>query len=266
MDTWARNVGEQTLFYRVGGAPSLALGMAYIFAQSGGGQAILAFWYHFAIMFEALFILTIITAGTRVGRFMLADLAGHFYKPLGRTHWMPSVIGGSAIIVLAWGYFLYQGVRDPLGGVNSLWPLFGIANQLLATIALAVATTILIKMYRTRFLWITCLPLVWLVTATFTAAYQKIFSPAPRIGFLAQAEQLEAALNSGKLTAAQMAQTRTLIFNANLDAVLCGIFMILVAVILVDSVRLWIGILRGTRESTVREAPFVLSRLSPEEI
>ncbi|MBI2679612.1 MAG: carbon starvation protein A [Candidatus Solibacter usitatus] len=266
MEGLARSVGEHTLFYRVGGAPSLALGMAHIFAQTGGGQAILAFWYHFAIMFEALFILTILDAGTRVGRFMLADLGGHFYKPFGQIHWMPGVIGGSAIVVMAWGYFLYQGVRDPLGGVNSLWPLFGIANQLLATIALAVATTILLKMHRTRFVWITSLPLVWLVSATFTAAYQKIFSPVPRIGFLAQAEVLEAALRSGTLTAAQAAQTRTLIFNANLDAVLCGIFMILVAVILVDSLRLWVGILRGTRESTVREAPFVLTRLSAEEI
>ncbi len=266
METLAHNVGETTLFYRVGGAPSLALGMAHIFAQSGGGQAILAFWYHFAIMFEALFILTIICAGTRVGRFMLQDLAGQFHKPLGRTSWMPGVLVGSALIVLAWGYFLYQGVRDPLGGVNSLWPLFGIANQLLATIALAVSTTILIKMYRAKFMWITCVPLIWLMTVTFTAAYQKIFSPVPRIGFLAQVEVLEASLRSGALTAAQTAQTRTLIFNANLDAALCGIFMLLVAVILIDSVRLWTGILRGTRESDVREAPFVMSRLNPEEV
>ncbi len=266
MEELARNVGKQTLFYRVGGAPSLALGMAHIFAQSGGGKAILAFWYHFAIMFEALFILTIICAGTRVGRFMLQDLAGQFHKPLGRTSWMPGILVGSAVIVMAWGYFLYQGVRDPLGGVNSLWPLFGIANQLLATIALAVCTTILIKMYRAKFMWITCVPLVWLMTVTFTAAYQKIFSPVPRIGFLAQAEQLEATLRSGTLTAAQAATTRTLIFNANLDAALCGLFMLLVAIILIDSVRLWTGILRGTRESTVREAPFVMSRLSAEEV
>ncbi len=266
METLAHNVGETTLFYRVGGAPSLALGMAHIFAQSGGGKAILGFWYHFAIMFEALFILTIICAGTRVGRFMLQDLAGTFHKPLGRTSWMPGILVGSALIVMAWGYFLYQGVRDPLGGVNSLWPLFGIANQLLATIALAVSTTILVKMYRAKFMWITCVPLAWLMTVTFTAAYQKIFSPVPRIGFLAQAEALEATLRSGALTAAQAAQTRTLIFNANLDAALCGIFMLLVGIVLIDSVRLWTGILRGTRESTVREAPFVMSRLSAEEI
>ncbi|HLN01160.1 MAG TPA: carbon starvation CstA family protein [Bryobacteraceae bacterium] len=266
MQELARGVGERTLFYRTGGAPSLALGMAHIFARSGGGQAVIGFWYHFAIMFEALFILTIIDAGTRVGRFMLQDLLGHVHPALGRTSWMPGVIATSSAVVIGWGYFLYQGVRDPLGGINSLWPLFGIANQLLATIALCVATSILIKMHRRRYIWITGLPLVWLVVVTFTAAWQKIFSPAPRIGFLAQVDQLEAALRSGAVTAAQMASTQTLIFNSRLDALVCGVFLVLVAVILVDSVRIWAGILRGTRESRVAEAPFVLSRLQAEEV
>jgi carbon starvation protein len=257
----ARDVGESSLFARTGGAPSLALGMAHIFAQSGGGRAVLGFWYHFAIMFEALFILTIIDAGTRVGRFMLQDLAGHIWKPLGRTSWMPGVIGASAAIVLAWGYFLVQGVRDPLGGINSLWPLFGISNQLLAAVALCVATTILIKMHGAKYMWITCVPLAWLVTVTYTAAWQKIFSPQPRIGFLAQAAQLEASLGTGNV-----ADTQTLIFNNRLDAVVCGIFLVLVTTILADSIRVWIGILRGTREAKLTEAPFVMSKLRAEDI
>jgi carbon starvation protein len=262
----AQDVGEHSLFYRTGGAPSLALGMAHIFAKGGGGKAILSFWYHFAIMFEALFILTIIDAGTRVGRFMLQDLLGHVYRPLGRTSWLPGVVLTSAAIVLAWGYFLYQGVLDPLGGINSLWPLFGIANQLLATIALCVATTIFIKMHRSRFMWITCVPLAWLVTVTFTGAFQKLFSPDPRIGFLAQADGLAAALKTGQVAAGKVAEMQTLMFNARMDAVVCGLFLILVTTILIDSVRIWVGILSGTREARVTETPFVLSRLRPEEL
>jgi len=263
MSTLAQNVGEQSLFSRTGGAPSLALGMAHIFASSGGGQAVIGFWYHFAIMFEALFILTIIDAGTRVGRFMLQDLLGHVAPPLGRTSWMPGVLLTSAVVVGGWGYFLVQGVRDPLGGINSLWPLFGISNQLLAAIALCVATTILLKMHGARYMWITCVPLVWLVSATFTAAWQKIFSPIPAIGFLAQAERLEASLRAGTANAAA---TQTLIFNARLDAAVCGLFMVLVAVILIDSIRVWAGILLGSREARVNESPFVLSQLRPEEL
>jgi carbon starvation protein len=254
----ARHAGEVTLFGRTGGAPSLALGMAHIFARGGGGDAVLGFWYHFAIMFEALFILTIIDAGTRVGRFMLQDLLGHAWKPLGRTSWMPGVIGASLVVVIGWGYFLIQGVRDPLGGINSLWPLFGIANQLLAAVALSVATTILLKMRGPRYMWITCGPLVWLVIVTFAGAWQKIWSPVPRIGFLAQAAQLEA---SGATTAAVRAQ----IFNNRLDAVVCGVFMLLVAIILLDSLRLWFGIIRGTEDRRVAEAPFMPSRLNVEE-
>ena len=260
MASLAHNVGEVTLFNRTGGAPSLALGMAHIFARGGGGDAVLAFWYHFAIMFEALFILTIIDAGTRVGRFMLQDLLGHAWKPLARTSWMPGVIGTSLIIVGAWGYFLIQGVRDPLGGINSLWPLFGIANQLLAAVALSVATTIILKMHGPKFMWITCAPLAWLVLVTFSAGWQKIFSPLPRVGFLAQANQLAAS------SSAVSGQTAALIFNARLDAAVCGAFMILVSVVLVDSLRLWYGIIRGTREALVIESPFVLSRLEAKEI
>jgi carbon starvation protein len=264
MSTLAHQVGEATLFSRTGGAPSLALGMAHIFARTGGGEAIISFWYHFAIMFEALFILTIIDAGTRVGRFMLQDLLGHLHAPLGRTGWMPGVIISSAAIVGAWGYFLYQGVMDPLGGINSLWPLFGIANQLLSAIALCVATTIFLKMHRARYLWVTAAPLVWLVAATFSAGWQKIFSPEPRLGFLAQARALETTISASHLTGVKLSATQTLIFNNRLDAVVCGVLMILVAITILDSVRVWSGILRGSVPSRTSETPFVVSSLEPE--
>ena len=266
MDSLAADVGEKNLFYRTGGAPSLALGMAHIFSKTGGGRAILGFWYHFAIMFEALFILTIIAAGTRVGRFMLQDLFGHVFPPLRRTNWMPGVLVASAAIVAAWGYFLYQGVRDPLGGINSLWPLFGIGNQLLAAIALCVATTILIKMHGARYMWITGIPLAWLVTVCFTAGWEKIFSDQPRLGFLADAARLQNALDAGKVAAMKIAETRGQIFNDRLDTVVCGIFMVLVLLILVDSLRIWFAILSGSKEAKVDEAPFVLSELRPEEL
>jgi len=266
MESLAQDVGEKTLFYRTGGAPSLALGMAHIFSKTGGGRAILGFWYHFAIMFEALFILTIIAAGTRVGRFMLQDLLGHAYKPLKRSNWMPGVLVTSGMIVMAWGYFLYQGVRDPLGGINSLWPLFGIGNQLLAAIALCVATTILIKMHRARYMWITGLPLVWLVIVCFTAGWQKIFSDQPRLGFLSHAAQLQSALDAGTVAAGKVAETNGQIFNDRLDAVVCGMFMVLVLLILADSLRVWYGILSGSRQARLEESPFVLTQLRPEEL
>jgi carbon starvation protein len=250
MDSLAADVGEKNLFYRTGGAPSLALGMAHIFSKTGGGRAILGFWYHFAIMFEALFILTIIAAGTRVGRFMLQDLFGHVFPPLRRTNWMPGVLVASAAIVAAWGYFLYQGVRDPLGGINSLWPLFGIGNQLLAA----------------RYMWITGIPLAWLVIVCFTAGWEKLFSDQPRLGFLADAARLQSALDAGKIAAAQVAQTKGQIFNDHLDAVVCGVFLVLVLLILVDSARVWISILSGSKQAKVDEAPFVLSALRPEEL
>jgi carbon starvation protein len=265
MTDLARQVGEQTLFARTGGAPSLALGMAHIFSTSLGG-AFVSFWYHFAIMFEALFILTIIDAGTRVGRFMLQDLLGHVSAPLGRTSWMPGVLLSSALIVGAWGYFLIQGVRDPLGGINSLWPLFGIANQLLAAVALCVATTILVRMHGARYMWITCLPLGWLLAVTLTGAYQKIFSPLPELGFLAQAAQLRAALDAGTIAAARVHATDILIFNARLDAAVCAAFAILVVTIAIDSIRTWAGVLRGTVSRTTTESPFVATQLNAEEL
>ncbi|HEX4229620.1 MAG TPA: carbon starvation CstA family protein [Bryobacteraceae bacterium] len=266
MTRLARAVGEQTLYNRTGGAPSLALGMAHIFGRlfdkAGLGQDIISFWYHFAILFEALFILTVLDAGTRVGRFMLQDMLGHVYRPLGRIGWMPGVVATSAAVVLAWGYFLYQGVIDPLGGINSLWPLFGIANQLLSAIALCVATTVLIKMHRARYVWITAIPLAWLATVTFTAGWEKIFSTEPRVGFLAHANALEAAIAAGKITASKLTETRAVLFNERLDAAVCGLLLALVAIIVIDSLRVWYGLLRGSRSNASTESPFVLSTLA----
>jgi len=256
MQTWADQVGEKTLFYRTGGAPSLALGMAQIFSTILGDQRVLAFWYHFAIMFEALFILTIMDTGTRVGRFMLQELLGNVWPKMGRTNWTPGVVMASGVIVAAWGYFLYQGVVDPLGGINSLWPLFGISNQLLAAVAFCVATTILIKMHGAKYMWVTCVPLAWLVIVCFTAGWQKIFDAAPALGFLAQADAL-AKGPQGPATAA-------LIFNARLDAAVTAVFLVLVAIILVDSLRVWAGILSGKQKPVMTETPYVPSRLAAE--
>ncbi len=262
MNALAAKVGELTLFNRTGGAPSLAVGMAHIFSGTLGMQGLEAIWYHFAIMFEALFILTVLDAGTRVGRFMLQDLLGHVWKPLGRTGWYPGAVLTSAVVVGAWGYFLLQGVVDPLGGINSLWPLFGIANQLLATIALCVCTTILIKMGKGRFAWVTLAPLGWLVAVTMTASWQKIFSPEPRLGFLAQARWLTRQLTgSGGVPAAGLSVSRRLIFNAQLDAVVNGVFALLVLAVLCESGRNWLLYTLGRKRPVLSEAPAVLSRL-----
>ncbi|HEV3307414.1 MAG TPA: carbon starvation CstA family protein [Candidatus Sulfotelmatobacter sp.] len=259
MQTLAHAVGEQTLYNRTGGAPAFAVGMAHIFSHSLGGETLMALWYHFAIMFEALFILTILDAGTRVARFMVQDALGHVYKPLGRTSWYPSILATSALIVGAWGYFLWQGVKDPLGGINSLWPLFGISNQLLATVALCVATTIIIKMHRAKYAAVTLAPLAWLVAVTFTASWHKMFDRNPRVGFLAQAHVLAAA--PGPMTNA----TVRLIFNNRLDAAVTGVLVVMVTLVLVESARQWMGILRGSSEARVKESPFVRTRLVEEQ-
>jgi carbon starvation protein len=256
MQSLAQAVGEQTLFNRTGGAPAFAVGMAHIFSSSLGGQALMAIWYHFAIMFEALFILTVLDAGTRVGRFMIQDAMGHLWKPLGRTSWYPSILMNSALIVAAWGYFLWQGVKDPLGGINSLWPLFGIANQSLAIVALCVATTILIKMGKARYAPVTLVPLSWLVVVTFTASYHKVFDANPRIGFLSHARQLAGSAAPG---------SARLIFNDRLDAMVTGVLTLLIAIIVLEAGREWVRVLSGRKEARVKESPFVSSRFAAEE-
>ena len=261
MAALAHSVGELTLYNRTGGAPAFAVGMAQIFSRSLGGDAVMAIWYHFAIMFEALFILTVLDAGTRVGRFMVQDALGHWWKPLGRTSWYPSILATSALIVGAWGFFLWQGVKDPLGGINSLWPLFGIANQLLATVALCVATTIVVKMGRARYCVVTLLPLCVLVSITFTAAWHKIFDLNPRIGFLAHARQLAAQLP----TSPKHAELARFIFNDRLDAVVAGTLVCLVSLILVESLWQWWRVLSGRMEARVKESPYLASRFVGEE-
>jgi carbon starvation protein len=256
----AHAVGEQTLLNRAGGAPSLAVGMAQIFSSTIGGDRLLSIWYHFAIMFEALFILTVLDAGTRVGRFMIQELGGRVWEPMGRLNWMPGILFSSALIVGAWGYFLYQGVIDPLGGINSLWPLFGISNQLLAAVALVVATTILLKMGRLKWIWVTLLPMTWLVIITMTASYQKIFSANARIGFLSQANAMAAQLAAGKIAAAKLADTQRLIFNLRLDAVVTAVLASMILVLLVEALAQWYAILSRGKEPVLQETPYVATQ------
>jgi carbon starvation protein len=251
-----RQIGETKLLSRTGGAPSLAVGMAQLFHGFGGGT--LALWYHFAIMFEALFILTTLDAGTRVGRFMLQDLLKHAWAPLGRTSWYPAVVVTSGLFVAMWGYFLYQGVVDPLGGINSLWPLFGIANQLLATVALCVGTTVIIKMGKAKYAFLTGLPLTWLCIVTMTAASLKIFSPDPKLGFLAHARFIQEGVASGNLPAGvkTAADAGRLVFNDRLDAAVAAFFMVSVIVIIAASAREWMAVLGGRKPMQSSEVPF----------
>jgi carbon starvation protein len=258
MQGLAASVGESSLLARTGGAPSLAVGMATIFSGAFGA-GLTALWYHFAIMFEALFILTTVDTGTRVGRFMLQELGSHLWKPLGRTSWYPSIIITSAAVVAGWGYFLIQGVLDPLGGINSLWPLFGISNQLLAGIALCVGTTILIKGGKARYAWVTVLPLVFLLIVTLTAGYQKIFSAEPRLGFLSHAEWVRDQVAAGAMETVRGAR---LIFNDRLDAVVAGAFMLVVLLVVVMSVREWILVLSRRKGVVSSESPFIQSALT----
>jgi carbon starvation protein len=237
----AQSVQEQTLIARTGGAPTLAVGISTIFSGAFGGDALKAFWYHFAIMFEALFILTTVDAGTRVGRFMLQDTLGNVWKPISRPSWKPGVWATSAIVVAAWGYFLYVGVTDPLGGINQLFPLFGIANQLLAAVALTVATTILIKSGRVRWAWVTVVPLAWDVAVTLSASWYKY----------------QAALDAGKVIppAKSIDDVSQIVTNSTVDGVLSILFAVLIIVVIADAARVWAQTLGGRREPVLSEAP-----------
>jgi len=258
MQILAQQVGENTLLSRTGGAPSLAVGMAHLFSRVLGGSTAMALWYHFAIMFEALFILTTVDAGTRVGRFMLQDLLKHVWPPIGRVSWYPAVVMASGIVVAMWGWFLYQGVMDPLGGINSLWPLFGISNQLLAAVALCVGTTIIIKMGKARYAWVTILPLAWLVIVTLTAGWQKVFSTDPRLGFLSHARMVTGQLATGALPAGAKTITdaHRLVLNDRIDALVAAFFLVSVIVILVASAYEWFKVLSGRKVARSTEVPF----------
>jgi carbon starvation protein len=260
----AAAVQEPTLVARTGGAPTLAVGMSQIFSQIFGGEALRAFWYHFAIMFEALFILTTVDAGTRVGRFMLQDTIGNVYKPMRDVSWKPGVWVTSAAVVGAWGYFLYTGVTNPLGGINQLFPLFGIANQLLAAIALAVCTTLLIKAGKVKYAWVTGIPLVWDATVTLTASWQKVFSDVPTLGFFAQRARYQNALEAGKvlLPAKSLEDMQTVVTNSTVDGVLAAFFAILVVIVIVDAARVWIRALRSPTPLPTTEVPHTESLIT----
>ncbi len=259
----AVDVGENSIISRAGGAPTLAVGMANILSGVIGGKTMMAFWYHFAILFEALFILTAVDAGTRAGRFMLQDLMGAFAPSLKRTESLPANLIATSLCVAAWGYFLYQGVVDPLGGINTLWPLFGIANQMLAGIALILATCVLFKMKRAKFAWVTVLPTIWLLICTLAAGWQKIFNDDVRVGFVAHARKFQAALDQGILLAPakSVAQMKQIVFNDYLDASLAGFFIFVVLAVLIAGVMTVLKA-RGHGAPSAKETPFVPSSIA----
>ena len=253
----AQDVGEKTIISRAGGAPTLAVGMAHILSSALGGKTMMAFWYHFAILFEALFILTAVDAGTRAGRFMLQDLLGTFVPSMRKMDSIFASLVATGLCVAAWGYFLYQGVVDPLGGINTLWPLFGIANQMLAGVALTLATVVLFKMKRQRFAWVTVVPTIWLLLCTLTAGWQKVFHDNPKIGFLANASKYQTALDKGELLAPakSMDQMHQIITNNYVDAALSALFILLVLSILAYAIPACRRAL-STRKPTSLETPF----------
>jgi carbon starvation protein len=253
MTKLAHDIGETTMFGRAGGAPTFAVGMARMFSRLTTNSTALALWYHFAIMFEALFILTTIDAGTRVGRFLLQDFLGQVWRPLGNTQSLGANLFASALLVAAWGWFLYQGVIDPLGGINSLWPLFGLANQLLSVIALCLGTTLLIKMNKARYLWVTLAPLVFMIVVTFSAGYLKIFSPDPKIGFISGARMLQngAAAQTANVNFARQATIY------RLDALVALAFLVLIFLIVAGCAREWWRLLRGSERAVLHESEFI---------
>ncbi|MBM7789312.1 carbon starvation CstA family protein [Tenggerimyces flavus] len=259
----AAAVEEQTLVARTGGAPTLAVGMSEIFSGLLGGTALKAFWYHFAIMFEALFILTTVDAGTRVGRFMLQDTLGNIWKPLARVSWWPGLAATSAVVVGGWGYFLWVGVNDPLGGINQLFPLFGIANQLLAAVALTVATTLIIKSGRVKWAWVTLVPLAWDAAVTLTASWQKVFSSDPKLGFLAQRERYADALAQNQVLAPAktIEDMQQVVLNSTVNATLSALFAVLIIIVIADAIRVWIQAINRDGPLPSSEVPFVESKL-----
>ena len=235
----AKEVGENTILSRAGGAPTLAVGMAHIMSRLIPGEAMMAFWYHFALLFEALFILTAVDAGTRVARFMIQDLGSIFYKPFGNTDSIPANLVATFLAVTLWGYFLYTGVTDPLGGINSLWPLFGIANQMLAGVALIMCTVVLVKMKRDRYVWVTLVPAVGVLFVTCYAGLQKLFHSDPRVSFLAHAGKYRDALASGKVLAPakDIGEMSQIIFNDQINAGLTALFLAVVVIVAVYGFR-----------------------------